>query len=329
MKLSKVCVFGIEKELIFKNNINANVGDLVNVRVKNKIVRGVVIENLESNEENFYSEIISKENYSIDENSIKIAKWISDYYFCELYHSLKLFFPPNSFSMEKDYIKFSKKGFLKYNGSLSELEKKIIEKIKDKNYIRLSKFKPSQILIIEKLIEKGIIIKKRKIKKISSIEIKNLIDLSYPVKLPKKPNIEQALVLSKILNGKKYLLFGPTGSGKTNIFIWLSQMVLKENKGVIVLVPEISLSPHISRIFYEKFGDIVAIYHSSFTPSQRTYLWNEIKKGNKKIVIGPRSALFLPIKNLGLIIVDEEHESSYKQEEKKPYYNARDLSVLM
>ncbi len=329
MKLSKVCVFGIEKELTFKNNINANVGDLVNVKVKNKIVRGVVIENLESDEENSYNEIISKENYSISENSIKIAKWISDYYFCELYHALKLFFPPNSLSMEKDYIKFSKKGFLKYNGPLSELEKKIIEKIKEKSYIRLSKFKPSQILIIEKLIEKGIIIKKKKIKKISSIEIKNLIDLYYPVKLPKKPNMEQALALSKILNGKKYLLFGPTGSGKTNIFIWLSQMILKENKGVIVLVPEISLSPHIARIFYEKFGDIVAIYHSSFTPSQRTYLWNEIKKGNKKIVIGPRSALFLPVNNLGLIIVDEEHESSYKQEEKKPYYNARDLSVLM
>ncbi|MEO0218493.1 MAG: primosomal protein N', partial [candidate division WOR-3 bacterium] len=75
--------------------------------------------------------------------------------------------------------------------------------------------------------------------------------------------------------------------------------------------------------------DLVAIYHSSFTPSQRTYLWNEIKKGNKKIVIGPRSALFLPVQNLGLIIVDEEHESSYKQDEKKPYYNARDVAVVM
>ncbi|MEO0150715.1 MAG: primosomal protein N' [candidate division WOR-3 bacterium] len=326
--ISKVCVFGIEKLLSFKNLISANVGDLVNVKIKNKLARGVVIENVEGDDKNL-SEIISKENYSIDEKAIELAKWISNYYECELYNALKLFLPPNSLSTGKDYIKLSKRGLLNYIGQLSELEKKIIELLKDKNYVRLSKFKPKQMLIIQKLIEKGILIKKQKIKKITSSQIQDIINLSYEVKLPKKPNLEQAIVLSKILDGKKYLLFGPTGSGKTSIFVWLTQMVLKENKGVIILVPEISLSPHIARVFYEKFKDLVAIYHSSFTPSQRTYLWNEIKKGNKKIVIGPRSALFLPVQNLGLIIVDEEHESSYKQDEKKPYYNARDVAVVM
>ncbi len=321
-------MFGIDRLLSFENKIGANVGDLVNVSIKNRIVRGVVIENFEGNENNL-NEILSKENYSIDGKAIELAKWISDYYACELYHSLKLFFPPSSLSFEKEYIKFSKKGFLNYNGPLSELERRIIEKLRDRVYVRLSKFKSKELVIIQKLIDKGIVIKKRKIKRISSVEVENIINLSYPVKLPKKPNLEQAIALSKILTGSKYLLFGPTGSGKTSIFIWLTQMALKENKGVIILVPEISLSPHIAKIFYEKFKDSVAIYHSSFTPSQRTYLWNEVKKGNKKIVIGPRSALFLPIQNLGLIIVDEEHESAYKQEEKKPYYNARDVAVMM
>ncbi|MEO0202156.1 MAG: primosomal protein N' [candidate division WOR-3 bacterium] len=326
--ISKVCVFGIERLLHFKNFIHAQVGDLVSVRVKNKLARGVVIENIESYDENL-NEIISREDYSIGQKAIELAKWISDYYECELSHSLKLFFPPNSLSIERDYVKLSKRGFLNYTGQLSELEKRIIEILRDKNYVKLSKFKPKQMIIIQKLIEKGILIKKKKIKKITSTEIQNIISSSYKIKLPQKPNIEQAIALSKISNGKKYLLFGPTGSGKTSIFIWLTQMALKENKDVIILVPEISLSPHIARIFYEKFKDLVAIYHSSFTQSQRTYLWNEVKKGNKKIVIGPRSALFLPVQNLGLIIVDEEHESSYKQEEKKPYYNARDVAVVM
>jgi primosomal protein N' (replication factor Y) len=324
---SKVCVFGIDKFLTFRNSINAKIGDLVSVQVKTKMARGVVIENSDF-EEGEFNEIISYENYSIDEKRLEIAKWISYYYVCHLYEALKLFLPPNSLSIEKTYVKLAKNKLKKMEISLSKSEMEIVEKLKDKNFVKLSRFNSNEIRIIQKLIEKSILIKKNRISKISSSEISEIFRFSKPIRIPRRPNFEQALILSRIKQGNKYLLFGPTGSGKTSMFLWITQEVLKNKKNVIILVPEISLSPHVARIFYEKFGEIVAIYHSSFSASQRTYLWNEIKKGKKRIIIGPRSALFLPVENLGLIIVDEEHDPSYKQDEKRPYYNARDLSVI-
>lgn len=331
MVISRVCVFKVDTILSYKNTINAKVGDLVNVKLRNKLARGVVIENIENfkAEEEGLREIISIESYSISEKSIELAKWISDYYVCSLHHALRLFFPPNSYSLEKQYVKLLKRKYLAYTGSLSEKEKVIINILKDKNYVRLSKFKLSEIKVIESLIQKGIVKKVSKMKKIQSKEVEDLIALSYNIQLPSKPNKEQEEILNTIEEGKVYLLFGPTGSGKTSLFLWIAEKFLEKGKDIIVLVPEISLSPILARIFYEKFKDLVAIYHSSLSSSNRTYLWNEIKNGRKKIIVGPRSALFLPVNNLGLILVDEEHDGSYKEDNKKPYYNARDVAIVM
>ena len=125
-----------------------------------------------------------------------------------------------------------------------------------------------------------------------------------------------------------HLLFGVTGSGKTEVYLRLLQEIMDSGKQGMVLVPEISLTPQLVHRFAERFGDQIAVLHSQLTDRERTNQWWEMVEGRKKILIGARSALFCPLPNLGLIIVDEEHEPSYKQEEKLKYHG-RDAAVML
>jgi primosomal protein N' (replication factor Y) (superfamily II helicase) len=125
------------------------------------------------------------------------------------------------------------------------------------------------------------------------------------------------------------LLHGVTGSGKTQIYIKLIEEYLKNNNSqVLYLLPEIALTTQMIRRLQVHFGSSIAIYHSKFNANERVEIWNKIKNGEIKIVLGARSALFLPFKNLQLIIVDEEHDPSYKQQEPAPRYNARDTAIF-
>lgn len=129
---------------------------------------------------------------------------------------------------------------------------------------------------------------------------------------------------------KPILLHGVTGSGKTEIYLQAIQFVLELGKTAIVLVPEIALTPQTVERFKSRFADsqrAVAVLHSHLSPGERHDEWHKINNGEARIVIGARSAVFAPVKNLGLIVVDEEHENSYKQEE-TPHYHARDVAVL-
>ena len=123
------------------------------------------------------------------------------------------------------------------------------------------------------------------------------------------------------------LLFGITGSGKTEVYIEVIHSYLREGKGVIFLIPEIALTPQMVERFYSAFGDILAIQHSQLTERDRLEQWKRIKAGECQIVIGARSAVFAPMPHLGLIIVDEEHEQSYKQDN-VPRYHGRDIAVV-
>jgi len=142
---------------------------------------------------------------------------------------------------------------------------------------------------------------------------------------------EQAGVLRDIsqdLESKRrsiFLLHGITGSGKTEVYLQVIDKLKKSKSSTIVLVPEISLTPQTVRRFVSRFGDQVAVIHSRLTGSERYAEWKRIREGRANIVIGARSAIFSPVRNLGLIIVDEEHETSYKQED-VPRYHARDVA---
>ncbi|WAC10529.1 replication restart helicase PriA [Dyadobacter pollutisoli] len=125
------------------------------------------------------------------------------------------------------------------------------------------------------------------------------------------------------------LLHGITGSGKTEVYIELIKQVLESGSQVLFLLPEIALTTQIVVRLRKVFGDVMGIYHSKFSDNERVEVWKGILDGKFQFVVGVRSAIFLPFDNLGLIIVDEEHETSYKQHDPAPRYNARDVAVIM
>ena len=126
---------------------------------------------------------------------------------------------------------------------------------------------------------------------------------------------------------RAFLLYGVTGSGKTEIYLNAIQDVIGQGRGALLLVPEIALTPAMAGQFFSRFGDRVAILHSAFTDVERTEQWRRIRSGSASVVVGTRSGVFAPVRNLGLIVVDEEHDGSYKQEE-TPRYNGRDVALV-
>ncbi|MEM7756096.1 MAG: primosomal protein N' [Planctomycetota bacterium] len=142
---------------------------------------------------------------------------------------------------------------------------------------------------------------------------------------------EQATAISAITQTlgtfTPHLLFGITGSGKTEVYLRLIQTVLDAGQSAIVLVPEIALTPQTSRRFQDRFAHAgVAVFHSGLSASQRHRAWADARAGNARVVVGARSAVFAPLTNVGLIVVDEEHDSSYKQDQ-LPRYHARDVAI--
>ncbi len=155
--------------------------------------------------------------------------------------------------------------------------------------------------------------------------------------LPKDVKIDFQLSDAQLLAGDNVLqvfkekavclLQGVTASGKTQIYIKLIEQYIKSGKQVLYMLPEIALTAQIIRRLQKNFGGYITIYHSKFNPNERVEIWNKIKTGETKVVLGARSSLFLPFKDLGLLIVDEEHDPSYKQQDPAPRYHARDAAI--
>jgi primosomal protein N' (replication factor Y) len=154
---------------------------------------------------------------------------------------------------------------------------------------------------------------------------------------PKPKNIklteEQYSAIEAILQAmqqkifRTFLLYGITGSGKTEVYIQVIKQALQQEKSALMLVPEISLTPQMVERFFAAFGQEIAILHSHLNDRQRWQEWKKIRSGKCKIVIGARSAIFAPLQNIGVVIVDEEHEGSYKQDQ-TPRYNGRDIAIV-
>lgn len=182
---------------------------------------------------------------------------------------------------------------------------------------------------IEAVIPAGI--KKGKVSIGSKIRDQAIDIKAYNRSDPHVLNEEQSKALKIIRESidrkeeKVFLLHGITASGKTEIYLQAIDIVMKKGMGAIVLVPEISLTPQTLEHFVSRFGGHVAVIHSKLTPAKKFLEWKKIKEGAARVVVGARSAIFSPVENLGLIIIDEEHETTYKQED-VPRYHARDVA---
>ncbi len=176
---------------------------------------------------------------------------------------------------------------------------------------------------IRKLAELGVVTCERQVIARNPLAGKRILP-SQP--LPLMPS--QQAALDAILNATQpVLLFGVTGSGKTEVYMQAIAQTLAEGRGAIVLVPEISLTPQTVNRFAARFGSTVAVLHSALSDGERHDEWHRLRRGEARVVVGPRSAVFAPVNNLGLMIVDEEHDSGYKQDE-SPRYSARDVAVV-
>ena len=210
---------------------------------------------------------------------------------------------------------------------------KIIIKSLIKNYpnpISLVDFKniiPSIYTVYQNLIKNNFLLEEM-------VTLKNLKPnlKSKSVQKIKLTNIQNTIYSNIYSNFKKkqkpHFIYGITGSGKTEIYLKLVHDIYNKNKSCLILVPEIVLSSQIFQRFQQYFGANVLLWHSQALSSYKRDAWNKINQGKPYIIIGARSAIFTPLFNLGLIIIDEEHDSSYKESERQPCYNARDLAIV-
>ena len=271
----------------------------------------------------------------------KLVKWISHYYVTPIGLAYNTVLP---FSLLKNYsprqswfAKFKEIGNISTLESLQKSSPKqflvynTIKKVSP-NYLRVATLKDissNPISICKALQNKGFIDLYKKSGEHAGDKIafssvkKNIVYNKEQIEVI--DSIKSSLKLKKFSSN---LLHGVTGSGKTEIFIESIKTVMEMGKSSIVLIPEISLTPQIAGRFKDVFGEGVALWHSQLTKAQRAKTWDSINAGESKIVIGARSAIFSPIKNLGLIIVDEEHDASYKQESPAPRYHARDVAIM-
>ena len=276
---------------------------------------------------------------SIPENIMKLIRWIKDYYISDYYNVIRTVYPETlklNYSKKAIYVKNLEDKesetenmylFERNNEKLSEIEKfnSYMQKKKEVTKATLDKnFSPD--IIKRALKEEAIKIEKKLIvnsKKMSGGKIEGKIANDDVVL-----NEEQQKVADIIKNGGKkfYLLKGVTGSGKTEIYINLIKEAIKNGYGSLFLVPEISLTTQMTERLEKQFSDSVAILHSKLTDAEKRKEWTYIRTGEKKIVIGARSAIFAPVQNLKYIIIDEEHENTYKQDN-NPRYHTKNVAI--
>jgi primosomal protein N' (replication factor Y) len=261
---------------------------------------------------------------------LKLGLWIADYYYCSVGEAL--------FAMLPSGYRKNPKAFLALKAEASQLE---VEKIlAEKGPLRGVKWESLRLGTIPLTVRTRPLAEA--LKKAGLLELR----LGEPgeTRVP-KPGVfheiqkgpalhtQQQTALTAIESSlekgefKTFLLQGVTGSGKTEIYLRAIAEVVKKGKQAIVLIPEIALTPQTVERFTSRFGDQVAVLHSRLTPVERVKQWERVASAEAAVAVGARSALFAPAKNLGLIVVDEEHDSSYKQEE-TPRYNARDAAIM-
>ena len=340
-KLNRTFDYNIPKELEPYIIIGSKV--LIPFGSQKKLEEGFVVGIKEKTE--FQVKDIAKIEDNLTDKQIELAKWMAKKYFCNISDCIKLMQTPGTRTKNKEKrIQDKKINTIFLKKSVEEIDFEIeCGKIKSENQIKIINFikdnegvtipeieiftncsraivntliKNGYLEVVEKKIERDPLANK-KIEKTSKLNLTEEQKIAYN-------KIEQAIENRKYEN---FLLYGVTGSGKTEVYLQLIEKTLEKNRKAIVLVPEISLTPQMIERFIARFGkEEIAVIHSKLSIGERHDEWNKIKEGEAKIIIGARSAIFAPVKDLGIIIIDEEHDSSYKSEA-TPKYQAKDIAT--
>ena len=288
-----------------------------------------------------------QEGFKISKENIELARWMAKRYFCNISDAIKMMLPPGtSTKVIENRVKEKSLNFVYLKKEIDEIELAIETKvIKSDKHIRVLRFleqndgvlttdlemfcdvsraiihtleKNGYIEIVEKQVERNPFLHKV-VKKDSNLVFTQEQQHAYK-------KIADTIEKRKF---EEFLIYGVTGSGKTEIYLQLIQKVISQNQSAIMLVPEISLTPQMLDRFIARFGqEQIAVLHSKLSVGERYDQWQRIKKNEAKIIIGARSAIFAPVENLGLIIIDEEHDDSYKSE-MTPRYHAREVARKM
>ncbi|MBR4178533.1 MAG: primosomal protein N' [Bacilli bacterium] len=306
------------------------VGHKVMVPFASKEVEGFVLK-IHNNKDNSleYRSIIKivDSDFYLNDELLKLGKYMSNSLLCNLISCYQIMLPKALKASIKTNINKKYETLVYLNKNIN-IEEYIIEHKRNKKelglieILRRGKINKTKIncVSLKSLIDKGIVLEETN-------------EINREVYFEKEENkkivltSDQKNAVEEILNSRdnKFLLYGVTGSGKTEVYIELIRKNLSDNKTAIVLVPEISLTPQIVSRFKSVFGDNVAVFHSSLSEGEKYDEYRKIMKGEVSLVVGARSAIFSPLKDIGLIIVDECQSSTYKQES-TPKYNAIDIA---
>ncbi len=323
---------GIDQTFTYKipTNLNVEVGMRVLVPFGNQMLEGFVLR-IDKEKETEYklkdiSEVID-ERPVLNEELLMIGKFISKKTLCNLISAYQTMLPSalkakNNFVVNKKYVSYYSLN-MPYDEAIenckNDNQRKIVEIIGDEEVLK-DEINSSSL---KTLLKNGIV---KEIKKEEYRLKKEILESDNKIKLTD----EQMNSVNEVLKEKSYqpfLLHGVTGSGKTEVYMHLIEEKIKEGKSAILLVPEISLTPQVTEKFLKRFGDDIAILHSKLSNGEKYDEWRRIERGEVNIVIGARSAIFAPLSNLGIIIIDEEHSTTYKQEN-TPKYSAIDIALF-
>ena len=336
-------VFDYEVPQDFEKEIFVGARVLVPFGKSGKLDDGFVITLKDKSE--FANKKIARiiQELSLDENKISLAKLMAYKYFCNISDCIKLMLPPGTGSKEsKDWQKEKIGNFVHLKVTPEEIDKLIEEgKIKSEKHIKVLSFLKENNGIYTSDLEAITGVSKSIFKTLEKNEYIKIVQeqIQRNPFINKNVQRDNAKLLTEeqqkaynaigacIENGEytSSLIYGITGSGKTEIYLQLIEKALELGKTAIMLVPEISLTPQIVDRFLARFGEQIAILHSKLSNGERYDEWQKIKSGVARIVIGARSAIFAPVENLGIIIIDEEHDNSYKSD-MTPRYNSKDLA---
>jgi primosomal protein N' (replication factor Y) len=328
MQVDKIFTYRIPQDLMDKINIGFRVK--VPFGIGNKTIDGFVVSLYEEYKEkgNIKNILQIVESFPLfTARDLSLINKMRQKYLCTYLECIKVFIPTGIFNGMKN-----KKEILIYIGNMlsdkfdKEPYRTIYEIVKNNSgkYTKSAlsnKFKVS-LSSINTMLKYSFLVSKEEIINRYSVR-------QYDDYIEKNLNKEQQQAVNKILNSNKntFLIHGVTGSGKTEIYMHLVGKMMKKDKESIILVPEIALTPQMVERFKGRFGADISVFHSRLSPGERYDEWLRVKMGKVKVAIGARSAIFLPFKNLGLIIIDEEHEGSYKSDS-DPKYHAREIGEL-